>query len=65
MRQNMAHLLMVVGLLATLFLIVSAYITLARFDNVALPLVVAGLGHAEIRRRVQAALDKVGLDTDD
>jgi cell division transport system ATP-binding protein len=31
------------------------------FDNVALPLVVAGLGHAEIRRRVQAALDKVGL----
>ncbi len=31
------------------------------FDNVALPLVVAGLGQAEIRRRVQAALDKVGL----
>jgi cell division transport system ATP-binding protein len=31
------------------------------FDNVALPLVVAGLGHAEVRRRVQAALDKVGL----
>lgn len=31
------------------------------FDNVALPLVVAGQGHQEIRRRVQAALDKVGL----
>ena len=31
------------------------------FNNVALPLVVAGLGHQEIRRRVQAALDKVGL----
>ena len=31
------------------------------FDNVALPLVVAGMGHDEIRRRVQAALDKVGL----
>ncbi|WP_456378897.1 cell division ATP-binding protein FtsE [Thiolapillus sp.] len=31
------------------------------FDNVALPLVVAGLGRQEIRRRVQAALDKVGL----
>ena len=31
------------------------------FDNVALPLVVAGMGHAEIRRRVHAALDKVGL----
>ncbi len=31
------------------------------FDNVALPLVVAGVGHAEVRRRVQAALDKVGL----
>jgi cell division transport system ATP-binding protein len=31
------------------------------FDNVALPLVVAGLGHAEVRRRVRAALDKVGL----
>ena len=31
------------------------------FDNVALPLVVAGLGHPEVRRRVQAALDKVGL----
>jgi cell division transport system ATP-binding protein len=31
------------------------------FDNVALPLVVAGLNHAEVRRRVRAALDKVGL----
>ncbi|WP_456404770.1 cell division ATP-binding protein FtsE [Thiolapillus sp.] len=31
------------------------------FDNVALPLVVAGLRHQETRRRVQAALDKVGL----
>ncbi len=31
------------------------------FDNVALPLVVAGMGHQEIRRRVRAALDKVGL----
>lgn len=31
------------------------------FDNVALPLVVAGLYHREIGRRVRAALDKVGL----
>ncbi|MES9832493.1 MAG: cell division ATP-binding protein FtsE [Candidatus Thiodiazotropha sp. LLP2] len=31
------------------------------FDNVALPLVVAGLGHKETGRRVRAALDKVGL----
>jgi cell division transport system ATP-binding protein len=31
------------------------------FDNVALPLVVAGLGHRETGRRVRAALDKVGL----
>ncbi len=31
------------------------------FDNVALPLVVAGMGHQEIQRRVRAALDKVGL----
>jgi len=31
------------------------------FDNVALPLVVAGLNHGEVRRRVRAALDKVGL----
>lgn len=30
-------------------------------DNVALPLVVSGVGHREIRRRVRAALDKVGL----
>jgi cell division transport system ATP-binding protein len=31
------------------------------FDNVALPLVVSGVGHKEIGRRVRAALDKVGL----
>ncbi len=31
------------------------------FDNVALPLIVTGLGHKEIGRRVRAALDKVGL----
>lgn len=31
------------------------------FDNVALPLVVAGLHDREIGRRVRAALDKVGL----
>ena len=31
------------------------------FDNVALPLVVAGAGSQEIRRRTSAALDKVGL----
>jgi cell division transport system ATP-binding protein len=31
------------------------------FDNVALPLVVAGLGPREVDRRVRAALDKVGL----
>jgi cell division transport system ATP-binding protein len=31
------------------------------FDNVALPLVVAGNGYHEIARRVRAALDKVGL----
>jgi len=31
------------------------------FDNVALPLVVSGLGHRDIGRRVRAALDKVGL----
>ena len=31
------------------------------FDNVALPLVIAGNGHTEIRKRVHAALDKVGL----
>lgn len=31
------------------------------FDNVALPLVVAGLGHKELGRRVRAALDQVGL----
>ncbi len=31
------------------------------FDNVALPLIVAGAGHAEAKRRVRAALDKVGL----
>jgi cell division transport system ATP-binding protein len=31
------------------------------FDNVALPLVVAGYAHGEITSRVRAALDKVGL----
>ncbi len=31
------------------------------FDNIALPLVVAGMGHKEVGRRVRAALDKVGL----
>lgn len=31
------------------------------FDNVALPLVIAGYSHAELGRRVRAALDKVGL----
>jgi len=31
------------------------------FDNVALPLVVSGLGHKETGRRVRAALDQVGL----
>ena len=30
-------------------------------DNVALPLLIAGLRYGEIRRRVRAALDKVGL----
>lgn len=31
------------------------------FDNVALPLVISGYHYQEIRRRVRAALDKVGL----
>lgn len=31
------------------------------FDNVALPLMIAGLRYVEIRKRVRAALDKVGL----
>jgi cell division transport system ATP-binding protein len=31
------------------------------FDNVALPLVIAGVGTREIARRVRAALDQVGL----
>ena len=31
------------------------------FDNVALPLVIAGYRHQDIGRRVRAALDKVGL----
>lgn len=31
------------------------------FDNVALPLVILGCRHQEIRKRVQAALDKVNL----
>ena len=33
------------------------------FDNVALPLIISGLRHQEISRRVRAALDKVGLLT--
>jgi len=31
------------------------------YENVALPLVVSGMGHKEIGRRVRAALDQVGL----
>jgi cell division transport system ATP-binding protein len=31
------------------------------FDNVALPLIIAGYDHREVGRRVRAALDKVGL----
>jgi cell division transport system ATP-binding protein len=31
------------------------------FDNVALPLIVTGMSHDEIRKRVRAALGKVGL----
>ncbi len=31
------------------------------FDNVALPLMIAGIRYADIRKRVRAALDKVGL----
>ena len=31
------------------------------FDNVALPLLIAGQDHREVGRRVRAALDKVGL----
>ncbi|MDX1506051.1 MAG: cell division ATP-binding protein FtsE [Spongiibacter sp.] len=31
------------------------------FDNVALPLIIAGYGHRDVGRRVRAALDKVGL----
>lgn len=31
------------------------------FDNVALPLVIANVAHAEVGKRVRAALDKVGL----
>ena len=31
------------------------------FDNVALPMIIAGYGHREAGRRVRAALDKVGL----
>jgi cell division transport system ATP-binding protein len=31
------------------------------YDNVALPLIIAGYGHRDVGRRVRAALDKVGL----
>ncbi len=31
------------------------------FDNIALPLIIAGYGHHEVTRRVRAALDKVNL----
>lgn len=31
------------------------------FDNVALPLVIAGMSYRDIKKRVRAALDKVGL----
>jgi len=31
------------------------------FDNTALPLIVSGTHHQEVKKRVQAALDKVGL----
>ena len=31
------------------------------FDNVAIPLLISGMGGSEIKRRVHAALDKVGL----
>ncbi|MEX0732300.1 MAG: cell division ATP-binding protein FtsE [Aquisalimonadaceae bacterium] len=31
------------------------------FDNVALPLVITGISHRDVGRRVRAALDKVGL----
>jgi cell division transport system ATP-binding protein len=31
------------------------------FDNVALPLLIAGLPYSDVRKRVHAALDKVGL----
>jgi len=31
------------------------------FDNVALPLIIAGIGDREVARRVRAALDQVGL----
>jgi cell division transport system ATP-binding protein len=31
------------------------------FDNVSLPLIIAGMRYADIRKRVRAALDKVGL----
>ncbi len=31
------------------------------FDNVALPLIISGLGHRDAGRRVRAALDQVGL----
>jgi len=33
------------------------------FDNVALPLVISGYTHEEVKKRVRAALDKVGLSS--
>ncbi len=33
------------------------------FDNVALPLIIEGVGHKETRKRVEAALEKVGLSS--
>ena len=33
------------------------------FDNVALPLVISGYAHDEVKKRVRAALDKVGLSS--
>ncbi len=35
------------------------------FDNVALPLIISGIGHRDAARRVRAALDQVGLLTNE